>query len=129
MLQTGRCCGQTAGNSADTHSQASNIVSLSCHATCCPLRLWLLLSCPRPQAGNGIAWFSAAWVVIFESQSLAIRPAAVAVCIAAANLSASVIESKLLCTLRLMYYFLVLGVAIFALVRKRLEAWSGGVNE
>jgi hypothetical protein len=68
------------------------------------------------QAGNGIAWSSAAWVIVFESQSLAVRPAAVAICIAAANLSASVLESRLLCLLRTMYYILVLFVSAIALV-------------
>jgi hypothetical protein len=77
------------------------------------------LTCNAPdhaQAGNGIAWSSAAYVIIFESQSLAVRPAAVAICIAAANLSASVLESRLLCLLRTMYYLLVLAVSALALV-------------
>lgn len=82
---------------------------LDCSAGCVPACLGL-------QAGNGIAWSSAAWVIICESQSLAVRPAAVALCMAAANLASSVVESKLLCLLKLMYYFLVLVVSVFALV-------------
>lgn len=70
-----------------------------------------------PQAGNGIAWSSAAWVVIFESQALAVRPAAVAVCISAANLAAFVVESRLLCVMKVKYYLLVLFVSVLALVR------------
>ena len=77
------------------------------------LQCWLLYFL---QAGNGIAWSSAAWVIISESQSLAVRPAAVALCIAASNLAATVVESKLLCVLQLRYYWFVLGVSLAALV-------------
>jgi hypothetical protein len=71
----------------------------------------------RIQAGNGIAWSSAALVIVFESQSLAVRPAGVAMCIAVSNLAQSVLESRLLCLLRTMYYALVLCFAVVALVR------------
>jgi hypothetical protein len=69
------------------------------------------------QAGNGIAWSSAAYVVIFESQALAVRPAAVAVCISATHFAAFVVEAKLLCALRVKYYILVLVASVLALVR------------
>lgn len=69
------------------------------------------------QAGNGIAWSSAAYVVIFESQALAVRPAAVAVCISITHFAAFVVEAKLLCALRVKYYILVLVASVLALVR------------
>jgi len=56
------------------------------------------------------------WVIICESQSLAVRPAAVALCIAAFNLAASVLESKLLCVLQPLYHVVVLGVSFIAVV-------------
>jgi hypothetical protein len=68
------------------------------------------------QATNGLAFSSAAWVVITESQALAVRPAAVALCIAAANLSTGVVEVNLLCALGVLYYVLVLAVSFLALV-------------
>jgi hypothetical protein len=70
----------------------------------------------RVQAGNGVAWFSTAWVIIFESQALAVRPAAVAVCISVANLGASVVEARLLCLMRVTFYFFVLGCSLLAMV-------------
>lgn len=54
-------------------------------------------------------------MIVFESQSLAIRPAGMAVCIAMTNLAQSVLESRLLCLLRTMYYALVLAFALLAL--------------
>lgn len=74
------------------------------------------LSCLALQGGNGIAWSSAMWVIICESQSLAVRPAAVALCIAAFNLAASVLESKLLCVLQPLYHVVVLVVSFIAVV-------------
>lgn len=56
-------------------------------------------------------------MVIFESQALAVRPAAVAVCISAANLASFVVEAKLLCIMRIKYYALALFTSMLALVR------------
>lgn len=68
------------------------------------------------QGGNGLAWSSTVLVIVFESQSLAVRPAGMAVCIAVVNLAQSVLESRLLCLLKTMYYILVLVFAVTAFV-------------
>uniref|UniRef100_A0A383VJ39 Major facilitator superfamily (MFS) profile domain-containing protein n=1 Tax=Tetradesmus obliquus TaxID=3088 RepID=A0A383VJ39_TETOB len=64
---------------------------------------------------NGVAWSSASWVIIMESQALSIRPAGVALCISFAGAGAALIETKLLCKLSWYYYIVLLAVSLASL--------------
>jgi len=68
------------------------------------------------QASNGLAWSSAAWAIVIESQTLPVRPAAVALCIASSTLMVTIFEGKLLCVMGLNYYILMLGLCVLASV-------------
>lgn len=71
---------------------------------------------PAVQAVNGIAWSSAAWVIIMESQALTIRPAGVALCITCSGMGMALIEAKLLCQLNWYYYIVILALSVISLV-------------